>query len=96
MSDKKYYGGALFPNRNKTNERAPDLSGDLELSMDQLKILVALAKRNEPLKLRMAAWSKEGRSGRFYSVTLSENKQQGDSRPAPKKRDDFDDSDIPF
>lgn len=96
MSDKKYYGGALFPNRNKTNERAPDLSGDLELSMDQLKILVELAKRKEPLKMRMAAWTKEGRSGKFYSVTLSENKQQSDSRSATRREINLPDDDIPF
>lgn len=90
METKKYYGGALFINRNKTNEKAPDLSGDVEINMETLKVLVELAKKNEPLKLRMAAWVKEGKNGKFYSVQLSENKQQPKPKPAV-----FED-DIPF
>ena len=92
METKKYYGGALFINRNKTNEKAPDLSGDVEINMETLKALVELAKKNEPLKMRMAGWVKEGKSGKFYSIQLSENKQQ--EKPKPKMA--FDDSDIPF
>ena len=92
METKKYYGGALFINRNKTNEKAPDLSGDVEINMDTLRALVELAKKNEPLKMRMAGWVKEGKSGKFYSIQLSENKQQ--EKPKPKMA--FDDSDIPF
>lgn len=91
METKKYYGGALFINRNKTNEKAPDLSGDVEINMDTLRSLVELAKKNEPLKMRMAGWVKEGKSGKFYSIQLSENKQQ--EKPKPKMA--FDD-DIPF
>lgn len=90
--DKKYYGGALFMNRNKTNDKQPDLSGDVEISMDMLKVLVKLAKENQPLKMRMAGWVKEGRSGKFYSIQLSESRQQ--ERPKPKAS--FDDSDMPF
>ena len=92
METKKYYGGALFINRNKTNEKQPDLSGDVEITMETLKALVELAKKNQPLKMRMAGWVKEGKSGKFYSIQLSENKQQ--ERPKPKAPS-FDD-DIPF
>lgn len=91
METKKYYGGALFINRNKTNEKAPDLSGDVEINMDTLKVLVELAKKNQPLKMRMAGWVKEGKNGKFYSIQLSESKQQDKPKPKPA----FDD-DIPF
>lgn len=91
METKKYYGGALFINRNKTNDKQPDLSGDVEITMDTLKALVDLAKKNQPLKMRMAGWVKEGKSGKFYSIQLSENKQQ--DRPKPKPAID---DDLPF
>jgi len=91
METKKYYGGALFINRNKTNEKAPDLSGDVEINMETLKALVELAKKNEPLKMRMAGWVKEGKNVKFYSIQLSVNKEQ--EKPKPKMA--FDD-DIPF
>lgn len=93
METKKYYGGALFINRNKTSEKQPDLSGDVEINMELLKALVELAKKNEPLKMRMAGWVREGKNGKFYSVQLAEdNKRQ--ERPKPKAPS-FDD-DIPF
>ena len=92
METKKYYGGALFINRNKTNEKGPDLSGDVEISMETLKMLVELAKKNEPLKMRMAAWVREGKSGKFYSVSLSENRQPAKASPPKVEWDD----DIPF
>ena len=91
METKKYYGGALFINRNKTNDKQPDLSGDVEITMDTLKALVDLAKKNQPLKMRMAGWVKEGKSGKFFSIQLSDNKQQ--EKPKPKVA--FED-DIPF
>lgn len=91
METKKYYGGALFINRNKTNDKQPDLSGDVEITMETLKALVDLAKKNQPLKMRMAGWVKEGKSGKFYSIQLSENKQQ--DRPKPKPAID---DDLPF
>lgn len=91
METKKYYGGALFINRNKTSEKAPDLSGDVEINMETLKVLVELAKKNQPLKMRMAGWVKEGKNGKFYSIQLSESKQQDKPKPKPA----FDD-DIPF
>ena len=92
METKKYYGGALFINRNKTNEKGPDLSGDVEISMETLKMLVELAKKNEPLKMRMAAWVREGKSGKFYSVSLSENRQPAKASPPKVEWED----DIPF
>lgn len=93
METKKYYGGALFINQNKTNEKAPDLSGDVEISMDMLKHLVDLAKRNQPLKMRMAAWVKQGQRGKFYSVQLSENKKP---EAQAQKKPGFLDDDVPF
>ena len=92
METKKYYGGALFINRNKTNEKAPDLSGDVEINMETLKALVELAKKNEPLKMRMAGWVKEGKNGKFYSVQLAEDNKRHEK---PKPKPAFDD-DIPF
>jgi len=91
METKKYYGGALFMNRNKMKESSPDLSGDVEISMETLKSLVELAKKQEPLKMRMAGWVKEGKNGKYYSISLSEQKQQDKPKPKPS----FDD-DIPF
>lgn len=97
---KKYYGGALFVNKNKTNERAPDLSGDMELSMEDFEKLADMAKNRQPIMLRASAWIKEGRSGKFYSMQLSPKQEyqgkggsQGGNSNSRRKDDD---DDLPF
>lgn len=95
MSDKKYYGGPLFVNKNKKSDKAPDLSGDFELSPDDLDRLVAMHKARQPIVLKAAAWVKEGRSGKFYSVKLTpKDEQPTASRNESRRRDD--DDDLPF
>ena len=96
---KKYYGGALFVNKNKKSEKAPDLSGDMELSPEDFEKLMAMHKAREPIMLRAAAWIKEGRSGKFYSMTLTPKDEysKGSSQNGNNnsRRPDMDD-DIPF
>jgi hypothetical protein len=75
MEKKKYYGGSLFVNKNKKSEKSPDLSGDMELSTDTLNALIEMHKSNQPIMLRASAWLREGRSGKFYSVSLEEKKE---------------------
>lgn len=53
--------GSLFKNDKKGNEKAPDYTGN---------VLVGGEKK------RLAAWVKEGKSGKFLSVQMSEFKQQ--------------------
>ena len=94
---KKYYGGALFVNKNKKSEKAPDLSGDMELSPEDFEKLMAMHKAREPIMLRAAAWVKEGRSGKFYSMTLTPKEEyqgKGGGRSESRRRDDEDD--LPF
>lgn len=97
---KKYYGGALFVNKNKKNEKAPDLSGDMELSPEDFEKLMAMHKAREPIMLRAAAWIKEGRAGKFYSMQLSpkeeyQGKGGSQSGNSNSRRNDMDDE-IPF
>jgi hypothetical protein len=97
---KKYYGGALFVNKNKKNEKAPDLSGDMELSPEDFEKLMAMHKAREPIMLRAAAWIKEGRSGKFYSMTLAPKEEYqgrgGSQSGNSKSRNNDMDDDIPF
>lgn len=94
---KKYYGGALFVNKNKKSEKAPDLSGDMELSPEDFEKLMAMHKAREPIMLRAAAWIKEGRSGKFYSMTLTPKEEyQGKGGGNINSRRKDDDDDLPF
>lgn len=82
--------GVLFRERDKTNERGPDYTG---------KCMV------NGTEMRIAAWIKEGRNGKFMSLAFSEPRhssgaddtgsQQSNYRQVGNAVPDLDDS-IPF
>lgn len=78
--------GALFRNENKKSDNAPDYTGTIA------------GLNGEPL--RIAAWLKDGKKGKFFSLKLSEDREQTkpvmDHRePAQSFKGDLDDE-IPF
>jgi len=83
MEKKKYYGGTLNINRAKTNEKAPDLKGDMELSPEQFQALVELADAGKPITLK------------FYSLAFDPKKPKGGGEYRKRSNDDLDDL-IPF
>ena len=95
MEKKKYYGGTLNINRAKTNEKAPDLKGDMELSPEQFQALVDLAETGKPITLWVSAWVRNGRDGKFYSLAFDPKKPKGGGEYKKRSNDDLDDL-IPF
>ena len=113
-------GGSIFRNRRKTdrfevdigyarghNERAPDLTGDIEITKACVKKMVAMFKEGdvsvskrraseneEVIKLEIAANVREGKqAGNFLSFWLSEAwKPETKDEPAAEE----DGTDIPF
>ena len=61
-------GGALFPERNRSNEKSPTSTGYIDLNAELVSQILAKARTGEPIKLRIAAWSREGNSGKFLSL----------------------------
>ena len=65
---------SLFPAQEKKNERSPDYSGTIEIPVDQLNALMAHLgtepelnwKDERVLKLRIAGWSAQSKSGKSY------------------------------
>jgi hypothetical protein len=75
--------GVLFKNDKKGNERSPDYSGKINI---------------DGREMRLAAWIKEGKAGKFMSLKVSELTQKQEVKPAAKASDVFADLDdtIPF
>jgi len=75
--------GVLFKNDKKGNERSPDYSGKINV---------------DGREMRLAAWIKEGKSGKFMSLKVSELTQKQEVKPAAKASNVFADLDdtIPF
>jgi hypothetical protein len=75
--------GALFKNDKKGNEKAPDYAGKINI---------------DGREMRLAAWVREGKAGKFMSLKVSELTQKQEVKPAAKASDVFADLDdtIPF
>lgn len=96
MEKKKYYGGTLNINRSKTNEKAPDLKGDMELSPEQFQALADMAESGKPITMWVSAWVRNGKDGKFYSIAFEPKKPRGDAAPYRKRSATDDDDLIPF
>ena len=59
-------GGALFTNQRKTNDKQPDYRGNLEISVDLLKLMVEQHKGGEKINMDIAGWKKTSKSGSMF------------------------------
>jgi hypothetical protein len=80
----------------KINPMSPDYTGNLDVEISLLKEIIAEAEDagSESAKINMGAWIREGPSGKFFSIKVSNYKKPDvpRSNPAPQIADD----DIPF
>jgi len=87
-------GGVLFQQDKKRSPKAPDYTGNLEISRETLNHLIAMAKKNEPLKMQLSGWIKPTRTGgTFISLSASKPYEKPESSGSPSR--DIDDE-IPF
>ena len=78
----------LYPNE-KRNDKQPDLTGPGRVSKDVLKDLIEAYKQHgdgDTLKLRAAAWEREGKNGDYQFITIE----------VDKPREDKPNEEIPF
>ena len=70
MSDQYPKGhGALFINNEKKQPNHPDFRGNVELTTEQIRKLIEMAKAGLEPKLQLAGWNKVAKSGlQFISM----------------------------
>jgi hypothetical protein len=73
--------GVLFKNDKKGNERSPDYTGKVNV---------------EGKEMRLAAWIKEGKAGKFMSLKLSYPQGGPQSISTPAQQIAALDDDLPF
>ncbi len=75
--------GVLFKNDRKESENHPDYKGQAEV---------------DGVEYWIAAWIKEGKKGKFMSISFTEKDEDkpAPKRPAPKSSRKDPDDDIPF
>jgi hypothetical protein len=72
--------GVLFKNDKKETDKHPDYTGKINVAGKEL---------------RLAAWIRDGKKGKFMSLKVSEFQQKTEEAPARQMRDVMDDE-IPF
>jgi len=81
-------GGALFANDRKTNDKQPDYRGNLEISVDLLKLLVEQHKGQGKINMDISGWKKTTKSGSmFLSIKAGPPYKKEEKASAPV--DDF-------
>jgi len=83
-------GGALFTNQRKTSDKHPDYRGNLEISVDLLKILVDQHKGSEKINMDLVGWKKVSKSGSSFLSLRAEKPYKKEEKSSPV----FDD--VPF
>ena len=83
-------GGALFLQTNKRSEKAPDYSGNLEISKELFKYLLDEAKAGRPIKMDLAGWKKQSKSGTMFLSIVANKPYVKEQKSAPI------DDEIPF
>ena len=106
MSSKDSGQGALFENDRRSKDSHPNFRGELTLTKPLLKELVDMAKENREIKISLSVWNKVAKSGKAYMsiaaqafVEYNKNERSEQERtppPAPQKKEEFSDDDVPF
>ena len=80
--EQKEYTGTLFKNDKQGNEKRPDYRGKINVNGQEFEL---------------SAWIKEGKKGKFMSLSVQEPRQQ-ESAPSPRGGGHYGDEDenIPF
>ena len=102
MADAFPPSGRLFSNSKKTTPKAPDVTGNLEITAAVLDHLNRCAKAGRPINMELAGWRKQSRttSGSWYSLSASvpykdRMEQQGGGASAPRITVDTFNDDLP-
>ena len=76
-------GGALFTNQRKTSDKHPDYRGNLEISVDLLKILVEQHKGSEKINMDLVGWKKVSKSGSSFLSLRAEKPYKKEEKSTP-------------
>ena len=87
-------GGVLFHQDKKTNPKAPDYTGNLEISRDTLNHLVDMAKKEQPLKMQLSGWKKPTKNGGTFLSLVAAKPYEKSNSGGSSFRDD--DDSVPF
>ena len=97
---KEESSGALFIEKNRSNEKAPYYRGPLTITKNQAKYIMQHFKAGaDEIDLRMAAWINAGPQGKYIGITLEVmplEEEEAAPPPPPQPEPESDEGDFPF
>ena len=94
--------GGLWPNKDKAKPTHPDMKGNVKISSEQMKGLIAQAKEGKEPKIQIASWNRKAKdTGQEYQYITAEVFWDAEAQAAPPPPPnpqpiDFEEDDIPF
>lgn len=83
--------GALFKNDDKKKANHPDYKGNFTLTAELLKALAQAMGNSNELKVYLGAWLKEGKSGKYLSLSVNAPFEKNGAAPSRGRADLNDD-----
>jgi len=84
MSNYHKTDGGLWPNKDKKSQNHPDKTGRVKVTREQIKGLIAMAKKGEEPVLKLAAWDRKAQdTGAPYQYVTGEVYWDGEESAAP-------------
>lgn len=84
MSNYAKSEGGFWPNTYKKTDKQPDVTGNIEVSNDQLRKMVEQAKAGVAVKLQIAGWNRRSKSdNKPYIYISAEVLEPKESAPQP-------------
>ena len=102
MSNYHKTDGGLWPNKYKAKPTHPDMKGNVKISSEQMKGLIAQAKEGKEPKIQIASWNRKAKdTGQEYQYVTAEvfwdAEAQAAPPPPPKPQPiELEVDDIPF
>lgn len=87
--------GAIFANK-KERDNHPDLSGKLEITKDQIKMLIEMGKAGQQPALQVAGWNRKSQAGQSYVYLSAEAYMKTPKPENDMERFTPDDDELPF
>lgn len=85
--------GSLWNNDRKTDDKHPDMRG--EVVMDKQLLVDLIAKGDNPVKIALAGWNRTTSNGRDYMSLVASEPFVPQKREEPKTAPE-DEQDVPF
>jgi hypothetical protein len=85
--------GSLWPPKNRTNDKAPNVRGTLKLDVGLVKHLLETAE--DCVEIELAGWTKQWQDTKYIALKASEPFKKT-AKPDTSSQGAGDDSDIPF